>query len=204
MTNEKLLDAIGKIDDSLIHNAVNDIFKKKKPVWLKWGVMAACLCLVIAGAVMMLQNGNGRMIISNYASAGSSGSYAEPAPGEIIYTTEVNAARENYKDKNVAYLLKCDIYKADGDVTDEEKNAEYQRLISLGYELYTVEAWTYRGKGEKVYFDVVVGCFTEEQLNSFENNMEYGYIFSFVTNGDGSQISFDEKNLITDFETNQS
>ena len=204
MKNEKLLDAIGQIDDNLIHDAVHDTCKKKKPAWFKWGVIAACLCLVIAGAVMMLPNENGdRMIISHY-SVGMSSCYVEPAPGEIICTTEVSAAREKYKGENVAYLLKFDISKADGDVTDEERNTEYQRLISLGYELYTVETWTYRGEGEKVYFNVVVGCFTEEQLKSFNNNTEYGYIFSFVTNGDGSPISFDEKNLITDFETNQS
>ena len=34
MKSEKLLDAIGKIDDNLIHNAVHDTPKKKKVVGL--------------------------------------------------------------------------------------------------------------------------------------------------------------------------
>lgn len=47
MKSEKLLDAIGKIDDNLIYNAVHDTQKKKKGSWFKWGAIAACLCLMI-------------------------------------------------------------------------------------------------------------------------------------------------------------
>ena len=47
MKSEKLLDAIGKIDDNLIYNAVHDTPKKKKGSWFKWGAIAACLCLMI-------------------------------------------------------------------------------------------------------------------------------------------------------------
>lgn len=51
MKNEKLLDAIGSIDDNLVHNAVHDNFKKKKPVWVKWGAIAACLCLIVVAII---------------------------------------------------------------------------------------------------------------------------------------------------------
>ncbi len=57
MKNEKLLGAIGKIDDNLIHNAVNDAPKKKKPVWVKWGTMAACFAVVAALGVGLFQSG---------------------------------------------------------------------------------------------------------------------------------------------------
>ena len=33
MNNKNLLDAFGSIDDTLVHNAVNDSFKKQKSVW---------------------------------------------------------------------------------------------------------------------------------------------------------------------------
>ena len=49
MNNEKLLDAIGGIDDTLVYNAVHDNLKKKKLVPLKWIAIAACLCLVVSG-----------------------------------------------------------------------------------------------------------------------------------------------------------
>ena len=50
MKNERLIHAIGKIDDDLIFNAFNDVKAGKKERWLKWGVVAACLCLIVAAA----------------------------------------------------------------------------------------------------------------------------------------------------------
>lgn len=52
MKNEKLLMAMGNIDDALISGAVNDTKAKKKNAWLKWGAMAACLCVVVAGTII--------------------------------------------------------------------------------------------------------------------------------------------------------
>lgn len=52
MTNTNLLQAMGRIDPKLITDAAPDIMQKKSAnrVWLKRGTMAACLCLVAAGA----------------------------------------------------------------------------------------------------------------------------------------------------------
>ena len=47
------LDAIGYVDDQLVEKADKYISVKKKNTWVKWGAMAACLCLVIAGVVTM-------------------------------------------------------------------------------------------------------------------------------------------------------
>lgn len=64
MKKEKLLSAIGKIDDDLIYNAVNDTKGKEKNPWLKWGMIAACLCLFIAGTTVWFYrpepSGNGQ------------------------------------------------------------------------------------------------------------------------------------------------
>jgi len=48
MKNERLVHAIGKINDDLIYNAVNDVKARKKGGWFKWGAVAACLCAAIA------------------------------------------------------------------------------------------------------------------------------------------------------------
>lgn len=58
MKNEKLLDVIGNIDDNLVHNAVHDNFKKKKPVWIKWGAVAACLVLVCVATISLFTGNN--------------------------------------------------------------------------------------------------------------------------------------------------
>lgn len=52
MKNEKLLFAMGKIDDDLISGAFNDATAKKMNFRLKWGAIAACLCLVVSGAAI--------------------------------------------------------------------------------------------------------------------------------------------------------
>jgi len=49
--SEKLLYAIGEIDDDLISGAVRDTKARRQSAWLRWGA-AACLCLVIAGAAI--------------------------------------------------------------------------------------------------------------------------------------------------------
>lgn len=57
----KIIDSIGKIDDDMIEsvdalrqNQKNN--SNKKSTWIKWGAMAACLCLVIFGVVFAIPN----------------------------------------------------------------------------------------------------------------------------------------------------
>ena len=47
MTNEKLYEVLGDINEKHINEA-RAYHKAKKPGWVKWGAMAACLCLVVA------------------------------------------------------------------------------------------------------------------------------------------------------------
>ena len=49
MTNEKLYEILGDINEKHINEA-KAYHKAKKPGWVKWGAMAACLCLIAAGA----------------------------------------------------------------------------------------------------------------------------------------------------------
>lgn len=53
MTNINLLHAMGRIDHGLIADAAPDITQRKsvKKVRLKWGIIAACLCLTIGGGL---------------------------------------------------------------------------------------------------------------------------------------------------------
>jgi len=53
MTNEKLYEILGDINEKHVEEA-RGYRKIKKPVWLKWGAMAACLCLVLAGFAGLL------------------------------------------------------------------------------------------------------------------------------------------------------
>ena len=56
MKNEKLLHALDKVDERFITASSPENTKKTKNTkvnaWVKWGAMAACLCLVITGVAM--------------------------------------------------------------------------------------------------------------------------------------------------------
>lgn len=74
MKNEKLLNAIGKIDDELIYNAVNDCTDQKAkrfPTWAKWSsAIAACLVLAAGLGFLLPRMGGNSAPGSN---AGGSG-----------------------------------------------------------------------------------------------------------------------------------
>ena len=58
MSIPKMANAMGYIDDDLVTGAIEYKRTKKKNSWMKWGAMAACLCLVVGLAIPMLNNDN--------------------------------------------------------------------------------------------------------------------------------------------------
>ena len=207
MNAKKFSDAMSELDTKYIDEALNYKKKANMPCWIKWGAMAACLILIVGVVFWGPTTHDGRRVISKYHT-NPSGSYAAPSPGEVNFASAVREAREKYEGKDVRFLLTFSIFKDNGEKTvelsEEERIEEYQRLVSLGYELYTAECWTYQGEGEKLYYTVVVGYFTESDLSLFRGNPEYGYMFDFMTNGDGSSISVEETEIITNFPINYS
>ena len=51
MKTPKMVEAMSYIDDDLVSGAIT-YTRKKKSGWLRWGAMAACLCLVITGVTL--------------------------------------------------------------------------------------------------------------------------------------------------------
>ena len=47
MNAKKFSDAMSELDTKYVDEALNYKKKAKKPIWVKWGTMAACLCLVV-------------------------------------------------------------------------------------------------------------------------------------------------------------
>ena len=58
MKKEELYETLESIDEKYIDEAEKIQLKKKQPVWMKWTVAAACLCLIIVGAVQLKQLNN--------------------------------------------------------------------------------------------------------------------------------------------------
>ena len=176
MNAKKFSDAMSELNTEYVDEAPNNKKNAKRIGWIKWGAMAACLILTVGIVFWSSTTHDGRRVISEYHT-NSSDCYATPFPGEVTFTSAVREAREKYQGKNVRFLLGFSIYKDNGEETvllsEEEQIAEYQRLISLGYELYTAECWTYQGKGEKLYYTVVVGYFTESEPTDNGNYWHY-------------------------------
>ena len=55
MTKKQIIDAVGRVDDDLIAQTDALRQKKRRPVWIKWGAAAACLCLIAAGAFALFR-----------------------------------------------------------------------------------------------------------------------------------------------------
>lgn len=55
---ERIINALGEVDEKFIlESAPVNTTKKKKPLWIKWGAMAACLSVVAALSIGLLQGG---------------------------------------------------------------------------------------------------------------------------------------------------
>ena len=65
MSIPKLAKAMGYIDDDLVTGAVEYKRTKKKNSWVKWGAMAACLCLVVVGAFGGVHSHTKQYVVSN-------------------------------------------------------------------------------------------------------------------------------------------
>lgn len=54
MNAKKFSEAMGELDNRYVDEAIDYKRKAKKPGWLKWGAMAACLTLICVAAISLL------------------------------------------------------------------------------------------------------------------------------------------------------
>lgn len=174
MKNEKLLNAIGKIDDELIHNAVNDHANKKVkrfPKWAKWSsAIAACLVLAIGlGFLLPRMGGNS----SNGGTAGGSGhdngsvfmSYAGPV--FPLSLREENSAITAQRDITIDFTPWVPVW-----ISNEEEFATRTNLSEADREVFLEmynewypEGGRYESSGDVLITDsyVLTGDHTQEQ-----------------------------------------
>lgn len=128
---------------------------------------------------------------SGYAQADSC--YPIPAPGTCQFITPVRDAMEDYAGTDAMLFVGINIFSGNEPLSDgsEKLQKEIQRLTDLGYQMWYSEAWTYKGKGERVSYTYLSGLFTVEELENFQAGGEYGYSFYFAHNGDSSPVKVD-------------
>ena len=54
MNRKDLYNGFNEVDDDILERSETSSKSKKKPAWLKWGAIAACLCLVVSIAIPVL------------------------------------------------------------------------------------------------------------------------------------------------------
>ena len=59
MNRKDLYNAVNEVDDDILERSETASRSRKKPVWLKWGAIAACLCLVVSIAIPVLHHKGG-------------------------------------------------------------------------------------------------------------------------------------------------
>ena len=60
MNAKKFSDAMSELDTKYVDEALNYKKKSPKPFWVKWGAMAACLCLIISSMFLLKHAGDCR------------------------------------------------------------------------------------------------------------------------------------------------
>jgi len=134
MKNERILDALEKVDEELIMEAApgNKPPKKaKNKAWMKWGAMAACLCLIVGGGIFG--------ITKLLPKEGSSG-YMVSEDGITIPAIEVSLSTEVVTMADMIgffiYEGRCYVYY--------EHNYEASELVGeyLGTATGTIDEWT--------------------------------------------------------------
>lgn len=217
---ERLFEGITGIRDDLIEEAA--AIPAKRHPWRRWAAAAACVCLVLAGALAVRWSQIGHddpaiqvdevtpdtdaLIISTYIGAGSTASsYKAPEPGEFYCELDLAAALEAYAGQDVRFFVGVDVFSAEEYLRagNAELETELERLRGLGLDVGYAQAWEYQGtEAEHVTYIYAAGCLTAETLQNFPVNPEYGYAFRFIHNGDGSAPTAEQQNIVTDYPCN--
>lgn len=125
MKKENLFDVIGDVDEQKVATAGRAMTaqKKSRPVWLKWGAMAACLCLVVGVAIRV---GIG------FVPSQMTDIYRE---GNLIEITEESELPAKYDGKLLAFSLGFEnyefYYKTDGVA---ENTDDWYSLLASKYD----------------------------------------------------------------------
>lgn len=120
MTNEKLYEAIGDISDEKIKEA-KQVRKSRQPIRLKWGAMVACLCLVVVGSTILLQQ---KINIPSASSESNVGSMEETM---VLASSDVQLEGSEAGEESIVA------------VGSEPTEAEPLRLTAAPVDLYSAE-----------------------------------------------------------------
>lgn len=194
MTRKTISDAVTNISTEYIEKAADYTVAKKarKPVWVKWATMAACLCLVVVGALTIpnLQNepqqGQGNNIQdgdNNIPVRGGNPNAYETQQGNEVENTQ--PARTNLLVVNeVENVMTADMdvqFSHYNDISTLERETvlkEFETIIGLSYDDFIA----------KISDTNVIKSFYSVDAPADAARTEYiphDYVFEYQTENDG-------------------
>lgn len=137
MNAKKFSEAINEVDDKYYEEAAN--YRHKKPLWLKWAAMAACLCIAVISVFTLIPGTRFWVdeieIISEGTLPGALEIYPTVMVNNHLYEWRKGAAiAKELPDDTVLY----------GDITHVEGNApqndcEFVSTFDVTGEIYIIE-----------------------------------------------------------------
>ena len=130
MTNEKLYEVLGDINEKHVYEA-RAYHKAKKTVWLKWGAMAACLCLVVVGAFVVPTLQGEHCVVDPQPSGTPGSSIVESGKTNLLVANEVESVMSADMDVQLTHYNKLpyDVWMS---VLED-----FHKLIGITYEEFT-------------------------------------------------------------------
>lgn len=196
--SKRLYKAIGEADESLLERAAQHQ-KRKVYRLVKWSAAAAaCACVIAAGSFSLNVKNTApehQAIISDYPGNGLSVMYAAPSDGQIQYENDVQEALKDSTNQDAVFFVELTLFRDEAPVNidTEDVSGEIKRLKDSGYQVGFAKKWTYEGDLEKVDVTYLAGFFSKDELDNFNAGSDYGYVFSFAKNGDGSVVSSEQE-----------
>ena len=126
MNAKKFSDAMSELDSKYIDEALNYKKKSKKPVWVKWGAMAACFCLVLS-CVLLYEAENRYPVRVLPNSTDTSGEIAELPRWEDM---------EIYQQYDEITLNDIEYHANRGEISVEQLGTKISDVIARGWDEY--------------------------------------------------------------------
>lgn len=96
MKNKRLLSILGEIDDRHTIEAAPAAKKARKPVWVKWSAMAACLALVVIVGTMMFNTNDASTVLIGGVEREYGNSHITGGESAIEWSWEYKTLSEQY------------------------------------------------------------------------------------------------------------
>lgn len=156
MTNESLYQVLEDISENHVKEA-GEYCKTRKPVWLKWGVMAACLCFAVFGIFAVQYLG------------GTPGAVIEQSPSSDLVVNEVDDVVRVDMDVQISHYtgISADEWETVMEAFEQAAGMSYEEFIKrlpASYQrtaFYSIDAPAVPRSGEYIPHDYVFEFLTE-------------------------------------------